>query len=100
MACRARAAAHFRAKFCKALCKGMRRQAKVDASGMLSTMVMEGVQDEASEVMHVPEVWKTYFDDISGKELKPELVHAALEEELKVVDAMGSGGSPPCVRVH
>ena len=30
-----------------------------------------------------------YWDDISGKELKPELVRAAREEELKVVDEMG-----------
>ena len=89
MAGRALAAAHYPAKFCKALCKGMRRQAKVDASGMLSAMVMEGPQDEVSEVTHVPEVWNKYWDDISGKELRPELVHAAREEELKVVADMG-----------
>ena len=89
MADRARAAAHYPAKFCKALCKGMRRQAKVDASGMLSAMIMEGCQDEVREVTHAPEAWKKYWDDISGKELKPELVHAAREEELNVVDEMG-----------
>ena len=86
---RARSAVHYPAKFCNALCKGMRRQAKVDASGMLSAMVMEGVQDEVSEVTHAPEVWKKYWDGISGKELNPELVHAAREEELKVVDEIG-----------
>ena len=42
MAGRARAATHYPAKFCKALCKGMKRQAKVDASGMLSTLILEG----------------------------------------------------------
>ena len=51
-------------------------------------MVME-LQDEVSDVTHVPDTWKKYWDDISGKELKPELVHAAREEELKVVDEMG-----------
>ena len=79
MAGRARAAVHYPAKFFKALCNGMRRQAKVDASGMLSALIMEGVHDEVSEVTHVPEVWKKYWDDISGKELRPELVHAGRE---------------------
>ena len=55
MAGRARAAAHYPAKCCKALCKGMRRQAKVDASGLLSTLIVEGFQDEVSEVTRVPE---------------------------------------------
>ena len=41
MAGTVRAAAHYPAKFCKALCKGMRRHAKVDASGMLSAIIME-----------------------------------------------------------
>ena len=35
-------------------------------------MIME-VQDEVSDVTHVPDAWITYWDDISGKELKPEL---------------------------
>ena len=53
-------------------------------------MVSEGVQHEAGEVTHGPEVWKKYWDDMSGKELEPELVHTAREEELKVVDEMGA----------
>ena len=85
----ARAAAHYPAKCCRALCKGMKRQAKVDASGMLSTLITAGWHDEIGEVSHVPKPWKKYWDDISGKELKPDLVRAAREEELKVVDEMG-----------
>ena len=88
MAGRARADAHYPAKFCKALCKGMRRQAKVDASGLISTLINE-LQDEVGDVTHVPDAWMKFWDDISGKELKPELVRAAREEELKVVDEMG-----------
>ena len=38
---------------------------------------------------HVSKPSKKYWDDISGKELKPDLVRAAREEELKVVDEMG-----------
>ena len=67
----------------------MRSQAKVDASGMLSARILECYQDEAGDVTHVPETWKRYWDDISGKELKPELFRAAREEKLKVVDEMG-----------
>ena len=70
MAARARAAALlYRAKFCRALCKGMKRQAKVDYSGMLSAKTLaawECCQDEAGEVTHVPETWMRYWDDISG----------------------------------
>ena len=56
---------------------------------MLSEKILECFQNEAGEVTHVPETWKRYWDDISGKELKPKLVRAAREEELKVVDEMG-----------
>ena len=68
MAGRARAVLHYPAKFCKALCKEMRRQANVDASGIFSALIMEGFNDEVSEVTHVPEVWTKYWDDISSKE--------------------------------
>ena len=89
MAGRARAAARYPAEFCKALCRGMKRQAKVDASGMMSTLILEFDRDEVSEVVYIEEPWKRYWEDISGKELKPDLVRAAREEELKVVDEMG-----------
>ena len=73
MAGRARAAAHYPAKFCRALCKGMKRQARFDASGMLSRLILEGGWDEVSEVAPVSEHWKRYWDDISGKELSQTL---------------------------
>ena len=88
MAGRARAAAHLLSKCCKALCKGMRRQAEVHSSGMLSMMIVGGFQDEVSEVTHVRDTWQKLWDDISGKELNPELVHAARGEELKVVNEL------------
>ena len=72
MAGRARAAAHYPAKCCRGLCKGVKRQARVDAGGMLSTLIIEGGWDEVSEVTHVSEPWKKYWDDISGRKLKPE----------------------------
>ena len=58
MAGRARAAAHYPAKFCRSLCKGMKRQARVDASGLLSTLILENGRDEVSEVAHIEEPWR------------------------------------------
>ena len=89
MAGRARAAAHFPAKFSRYRCKGMKRQARVNASGLLSTLIFKKEWDEVSEITRIQEPWKKYWDDISGKELKPDLVRAAREEKLKVVDEMG-----------
>ena len=50
----------------------------------------------------MPEMLKKYWDDISGAELWPELVHAAREEEFKVVDEMGVWEVRPiseCIKV-
>ena len=73
MAGRAKAAAQYPPKFCRALCKGMKRQARVDASGMMSTSILNAASDEIGEVSHTEEPWKRYRDDISEKELKPSL---------------------------
>ena len=89
MAGRALAAAHHPAKFGRALCKGMECQARADASGMLSTLILAAGRDKVSVVTHVSHSWKKYRGDISGKELKPELVRVSCEEVLKVVDDMG-----------
>ena len=75
----------------------MKRQARGDAGGMMSALILAAGRDELSEVTHIDEPWKKYWDDMSGKELKPDLDRAAREEELKVVDEMGvwrSGQSP------
>ena len=58
MAGRPRAAAHYPAKICRDLCRGMKRQARVDASGLLSTLMLESGRDEVSEVVHIEEPWK------------------------------------------
>ena len=79
MAGRTRAAAHYLVKCCKSRCKGMRRQAKVDASDMVSMLTREGGWDDVNEVTNIAEPWKNYWDNISGKELKPDLVRAARE---------------------
>ena len=48
-------------------------------------------QDDATEIMAVefePETWKRYWDDMSGKERKAELVEAARAEEIATVRKM------------
>ena len=55
----------------------------------MSTLITSSPRDEVGEVTHVPETWKRYWGDIFGKEFKPESVHEAREEELRVVDEMG-----------
>ena len=74
----------------------------MDASGLLSAQILEGMSEEVNEVTHVEEPWKKYWDDISGKELRADLVRAARKEELTVVDEMGVWETRPlaeCLRV-
>ena len=59
----------------------MKRQARVDASGLLSTLILVAGREEVGKVTNCPGPWKKYWDDMSGKELKPDLVCAAREEE-------------------
>ena len=65
----------------------MRRQARAVAWDVMSTKILDvgRVEDDAG---HLGETWQRYWDDISGKELVGDLVKAAREEELKVVDEM------------
>ena len=67
----------------------MNRHAKVDAADLLSAKVFEGFGDGVGNVVHVEEIWKRYWDDISGKESDGKLAKAAREEELTLVDEMG-----------
>ena len=64
---RARAAAHYPARFCRSVCKVMKRQARVDASGMLWTLILAAGRDEVGKVAHIPQPWKKCWDDIFGK---------------------------------
>ena len=66
----------------------MRRQARADASDLLSVKLL-GERDEVGQVMHEPDAWARYWDDIFSKELDPALVCAARAEDLTVVDQMG-----------
>ena len=58
----------------------MQRNEAPGESGCQWTIVdvdHEQPRDDVGEVTHVPETWKRYWDDKSGKEFKPELVHEA-----------------------
>ena len=43
---------------------------------------------DVMEVEMEPEVWRRYWDDMSGKELKADLVEAARAEEIATVKKM------------
>ena len=99
---RAKAAAQYPPEFCRALCRGMRRQARVDVGNMMSALIVQDFTDEIGQISHVPEKWQKFWDDISGKELDGKLVREAREEELTVVDQMNVWELRPvseCIRV-
>ena len=89
MAGGARAAAHYPAKFCKAPVQGDEATGEGGCQWTIVGTDHGWPQDKVSEATHVPETWKKSWDDISAKVLRLELVHAAREEELEVVDEMG-----------
>ena len=79
---RASAAQVYPGGLCRAIVLGTRKQARVDRGNLVS---MECV-DSSVDVMQVemePEEWKRYWDDMSGTELKADLVEAARAERLR-----------------
>ena len=84
---RASAAQVYPKGLCRAIVRGTRKQLRADRGNLVSMKC----QDDESEVMAVeyePETWKRYWDDMSGKELKADLVETAREEEIATVKKM------------
>ena len=87
---RARAAAIYPQKLCRAVCRATMEQAKMDA-GDLACMPCsdsDGEEHVCEVEFEVPQS-KAYWDDLTGRELKSEMVEAARAEELSVVKKMG-----------
>lgn len=72
---------------CKAISKGTARQARVD-QGNLVGVKCTGEVWEVHVVQFEPESWMKYRDDVTGKELKAELVQAARAKELDTIRKM------------
>ena len=84
---RAAAAAIYPPGLCRAVLKGITKQARVDRGNLMSFKCVDDV-NEVCQVEFEPESWMQYWDDVSGKVLKKELVEAARAEELATVKRM------------
>ena len=74
---------------CRAICRGLIKQKKDDFKGMSTPGTKEeqteGELEEAvksSEELHESEKWMQAWDDVSGRELQPELVRKARTEKV------------------
>ena len=70
---RARDAAIYPRGLCRAILRGTIRQARVD-KGNLASMACTGDGADVMAVEFEPDQWTQYWDDVSGKALKRELV--------------------------
>ena len=73
---RASAAQVYPKGLCRAIVQGTKRQLKVDRGNLVGMKCLDGAVDVMA-VEFEPESWKRYWDDMSGKELKADLVEAA-----------------------
>ena len=84
---RAKAASIYPRKLCRAVLKGTLMQMRVDR-GNLASLKCVSHESEVMAVEFEDHNWQRYWDDMSGKELKGDLVRAAREEELETVKKM------------
>ena len=84
---RASAAQVYPRGLCRAIVKGTRQQLKADRGNLVS-MQCRGSSEEVMAVEFEPDEWKRYWDDMSGKELRADLVEAARAEEIATVRKM------------
>ena len=84
---RAKAAAIYPKKLCRAVIQGAMRQIRLD-SGNLVSMRCRSVPGEVMAVEFEQNDWQRYWDDMSGKELGSDLVREARAEELDTVRKM------------
>ena len=87
---RAKAAQHYPKQLCRAVTRGIVEQARMDSADVYS-IVCEDLIDGLYEINHIehePEIWKSYWDDISGEKLDRDLTIAARREEIRGVHDM------------
>ena len=64
-------------------------QTKADAKDLVCIQcVDDGEEEHINEVAFEEAQWKSYWDDLSGRELRKDLIEAARAEELSVVKKM------------
>ena len=86
---RARAAAIYPQELCRTICRASLEQAKADAGDLVCIQCVDDREEEhVNEVAFEETQWKSYWDDVIGRELRKDLVEAARAEELSVVKKM------------
>ena len=104
---RAAQAAIYPKGLCQAVCRGVRRQLKVDEADMVTISVVSG--QHGLDNVDIHDLWasaradgKQYRDDVSGQVLDPTLTQQARIEEIKEAERMGvwvKVGRDECLRV-
>ena len=86
---RARSAAVYPQELCRTICRATLEQAKADAGDLVCIQCVDGNDDEhINEVAFEEPQWKSYWDDLTSRELDRGMVEAARAEELAVVKKM------------
>ena len=91
---RAAAAQIYPPMLCRALCRGVIAQAKVDAQDMMSVKCSASSKEaqgmhEVSSIEHESNDWLKYWDDLSGKSLDWNLTQEARREEVECIHKIG-----------
>ena len=84
---RAKAASVYPRQLCRAALRGTARQMRVDRGNLMSFKCIDG-QTEVMAVDFEQNDWQRYWDDMSGKELRGDLVRAARAEEIETIRKM------------
>lgn len=103
---RTTAAARYPKELCRAVCRGVRDQMRMDPAGIMSMLSLadssdDGDDDHLDSIEHEEHDWGQYYDDMSGSVLRADLVQAARREEIAEVRRMGVWTKVPreqCVR--
>ena len=84
-------AARYPKALCRAVCRGVIEQMRMDAEDLMSVECIGSDigEDELDTVDHETNEWEQFYDDMSGKILPRDLVEAARREEIAEVKRMG-----------
>ena len=84
---RAKAAAVYPKRLCRAILQGTIRQMRVDRGNLMTFKCIDN-HHEVMAVEFEENDWHRYWDDMSGKELQGDLVRAARAEEIDTIRKM------------
>ena len=86
---RAAAAQVYPKALCRAIVRGIIKQAQHDAGSIMCMQCTNEGEEDIASTQPEAEVWKQYWDDISGQELDSKLTSEARAEEVAEIHRMG-----------